>query len=557
MKNRYAQCAIAILAGFLLLPSNLPAQAPANPAPTGLVQDWTQHHILFSRDALLKNLGLLTAEPRIAHRLIQRWQLPQSTVVDAAPNVGSGSDPQRDWNVSLGLGRIAANMFPAKFSFDPGAAPDCTNDFVAFGLNRVGAVNQANLVAFNNLYSGSLPAGLCGAAPSFLFAYNISTIAAGRISTSPALSLDGKKIAFVETGNIAGVSTSIFHVVTWATGAGNGTSATLPAVPGVGNSASMTSLTYAAAALDTRSSVWVDYNTDTAYVGADDGRLYKITGVFKGTPALAGAPWPVLLAVNIRVSSPVLDKNLGLVMVGIQNGTYYSVNASTGVVKSLVVGLSGATNPGILAAPMVDVTNGTSFVVSANDGTSGVFVEVNSATMTKLAVGRIGQASKSGTAISLFQPAFSDAYFNDPTTGTARLCGTGAADNSPWQYAFGGFTLVGGKYVMNTTPTFSQQLLTSTTSRCTEWTEFFNPNVGVGGTDFFFFGLTANCTGPATSGCVVARNQDGSLTTANVAGGPSGIVVDNYSTAAQASNIYLTGVAAPNLAIKLTQNGLQ
>ena len=556
MKNRHAECAVAILAGFLLLVSHLPAQVPAKPVPTGLVQDWTQHHILFSRDALLKNPSLLSAEPRIARRLIQRWQRPQPTTPDLSSSVGFGSDPQRDWNVSLGLGRIAANMFPAKYSFDPGAAPDCTNDFVAFGLNHVGAANQANLVAFNNLYSGIAPAGICGAAPSFLFAYNISTVTAGRISNSPALSLDGKKIAFVETGNIAGVNTSVFHVVTWATGAGNGTSATLPAVPGVGNSASMTSLTFAAA-LDTRSSTWVDYNTDTAYIGADDGKLYKITGVFNGTPTLAGAPWPVTLAVNIRVSSPVLDKNLGLVMVGIQNGTYYSVNASTGVVKSLVVGVSGNINPGILEAPVVDVTNGTSFVVSANDGTSGVLVEVDSATMTQLAKGRIGQASKSGTSISLFQPAFSDAYFNDPTTGEARLCGTGAADNTPWQYAFGGFTLQAGKFVMNTTPTFSAQLLTSTTARCTGWTEFFNPNVGVGGTDFFFFGLTANCTGPGTSGCVVARNQDASLTKLNVTGGPSGIVVDNYSTAAQASSIYLTGVQTPNLAIKLTQNGLQ
>jgi hypothetical protein len=111
---------------------------------------------------------------------------------------------------------------------------------------------------------------------------------------------------------------------------------------------------------------------------------------------------------------------------------------------------------------------------------------------------------------------------------------------------------------MNTTPTFSAQLLTSTTARCTGWTEFLNPNVGgVGGTDFFFFGLTADCTGAGSFGCVVARNANGSLTTANIAGGPSGIVVDNFSTAAQASSIYFTGAAAPNTAYKLTQNGLQ
>lgn len=546
MKHRHAKGAFAIFTGLFLLVSYLHAQAPEQPVHNGLVQDWTQHHIVFSRSALLKNPSLIAAEPRLAHQIIQRWQTPRRGISPSPSSTGSGYAPQRDWNVSLGLGRVAPNMFPAKFSFDPGAAPDCTNDYVVFGLNRVGAnLGQANLVAFNNLYSGASPLGICGAAPTVLFAYNISTVAAGRILDSPALSRDGKKIAFVESG----ATSSTFHVLTWTAGTGTIAAA---AAPG----GAMTSLVYAAT-LDTRSSPWIDYNTDTAYVGSDDGRLYKILNVFNGTPTLAGAPWPVTLAVNVRVSSPVLDKNLGLVMVGNQSGTFFSVDATTGVVKSLVVGRSGGTNPGILAAPVVDVTGGTSFAVSANDGTSGVLVEVNSATMTQLAKARIGQASHSGTAISLFQPAFDDAYFNDPATGTVRLCGTGAADNTPWQYAFGGFTVQSGKFVMNTTPTFSQQLLPSTTARCTGWTEFFNTHIGPGGSDLFFFGLTADCTGAGTSGCVNVRNADGTITRANVTGGPSGIVIDNDSLDAQASSIYFSGAAAPNLAIKLTQAGLQ
>src|SRR5262249_40307750 len=157
---------------------------------------------------------------------------------------------------------------------------------------------------------------------------------------------------------------------------------------------------------------------------------------------------------------------------------------------------------------------------SANDGTSGVLVEVDSGTMTQLAKAQIGLASKSGTAVSLFQPAFSDGYFNDPTTGVARVCGTDAADLNPWQYAVGfTFDSGSGKFLMNTTPDFSAELLPSTAARCTGWTEFFNANVGAGGTDFFFFGLTADCTGAATSGCVVSRTNDLSLTTADIPGG--------------------------------------
>jgi hypothetical protein len=83
-----------------------------------------------------------------------------------------------------------------------------------------------------------------------------------------------------------------------------------------------------------------------------------------------------------------------------------------------------------------------------------------------------------------------------------------------------------------------------------------------GGTDFFFFGLTLDCTligGTSTTGCVVAEANSGGTTTTSTAyvdGGPSGIVVDNYSTASEASSIYLTSVLS-NVAYKYTQESLQ
>ncbi len=554
MTRRHSYGVLPMLICLLVLVSSLWAQEAANPVRMGVPQDWTQHHLIFTRAGLIKHPSVLFSEPRIAQEVARRWGSLRPQMQPAVHPTGSLVAPQRDWSVSLLNRRIAANMFPAKYSFNPGAPPSCQNDYVVFGLNGVGTTGgQANFVAFNNLYSGA-PPGLCGAAPTVMFAYNISTVAAGRVSTSPVLSLDGKKIAFVETG----AGSSIFHVITWATGPGNGTIAA-SAAPGVGNGATMTSLTFAAA-LDTRSAPWVDYQTDTAYVGADDGKIYKITGVFRGTPALAGGFWPVTISPNVRASTPVLDNVLGLLMVGVQNGTFFSINITTGQVKALVIGASGGRNPGILAAPIVDVTNGTSFVVSANDGTSGVLVQVDTASMTRLATAPIGIASHGGTSVSLFQPAFSDDYFTDPSTGVARLCGTGAADVTPWQYSFGfSFSVPFGTFVMDTTPTFSEQLTTSTSARCTGWTEFFNPFVN-GGTDFFFFGLTVDCTGIGTSGCVVARtNDDFDIpVTADIVGGPSGIVVDNYSTAPQASSIYFSGVlSSNNIAYKFTQDGLQ
>ena len=537
MKHWRQYGAVATFCAGYFLATVLSAQEAAHHPHIGVPQDWSQRQLVFSRAALLEHPELLSLEPRVLHQAIQRWQPPNSDVfrgVETAQT--SGKANQRDWNVAL-RGRVSLNMYPAKYSFDPAAPPSCANDYVVFGLALAGVTGgSANLVAFNNLYAGT--GGLCGAAPSVMFAYNITTAIGGKIVTSPVLSVDGKKIAFVES-----VGTSaIFHVLTWSAGQG-----------GIGTAAAptMTSLTYSTTSNSTTSSPWVDYSSDTAYLGADNGKIYKITGVFKGTPTLAVAPWPVNVSTNFRLSPPVLDKGRGFLMVGSANGNLYQINIATGALASLVVGRSGGTNPGIWAPPIIDITNGTTFVVSGNDGTSGVLVEADTATLTQLAKARIGWASASGTVVTLYQPAFSDSYFTNPTTGTVRLCGTGGADTTPWQYAFG-FT---GR-TMKTTASFSQQLLTSTTARCTGWTEFLNPNVN-GGTDFFFFGLTSDCTATGfAGGCVVARSSDTVLTKATLTGGPSGIVVDNYSTAGQASSIYMMA-ARLNTAYKFTQNGLQ
>jgi len=538
VKRRHAYVVLAgLCVGLLLGVTFVSAQEIVNGSRVGVPQDWSQRHIVFSRAALLRHPNLLDQEPRVLHQAIQRWQSPNSNIFHGADpaqaRLAAGSN-HRDWNVVL-RGRLAPDIFPAKYSFDPAAPPSCANDYVVFGLNNAGVTGgAANLVAFNNLYAGT--GGLCGGAPSVLFAYNVTTVAGGHVITSPVLSVDGTKIAFVES---AGTS-AIFHVLTWTAGQGGIRAAAAPA---------MTSLTFSAAASSSSSSPWVDYNADVAYLGADNGRVYKITGVFRGTPALAGAPWPVTVSAGFHLTPPVLDKNLGMLMAGSANGNLYQINTTTGGLKTLVIGKG--TNHGILAAPIVDVTNGTTFVVTANDGTSGVLVEADTATLAQLAKARIGLASASGTAVSLFDPAFSDSYFTNPSNGVIRLCGTGAADITPWQYAFG----FSGN-IMQTTPSFSQQLLTSAAARCTGWTEFFNPNVN-GGTDFFFFGLTQDCTGTGfAGGCVVARTSNTTLTKATLNGGPSGIVVDNYSTAGQASSIYLTA-GRLNTAYKFTQNGLQ
>ncbi len=460
-----AMCAAVWFAVVLSMAPGLCAQEAAAPRHTGVPQDWSQSHIVFSRDALAQHPDLIYQEPRILFQAMQRWQAPNSNVFHGAdPLPASVNDSgQRDWFLALGS-KVVYHMFPAKYSFDPAAPPDCTNDYVVFGMVAIGVPGasggHANLVALNNLYVNSSGTGFCsGTAPKVLFAYNITTVTGGKISTSPVLSLDGTKVAFVES--VPGTSPkAIFHVLTWTAGQGAINNA---AVPG-----SMTSLTFSPTSNCTSSSPWVDYGADTAYVGSDHGIVYKIAGVFNGTPTLVNTGgWPVTVHINFHLTPPVLDGGRRALMVGSSDGVLYKINTTTGALTPLRVGKNGGTTSGIVGAPIVDVTNGTTFVVSANGassvpgGFSAVLVQANTATMAEMSRAPIGLGSSGGTDLNLYEPAPSNDYFTKPSTGVIRLCGTDPANTNPWQYAFG-FGGVGG-ITMNTTPSFSQLLLTSTT----------------------------------------------------------------------------------------------
>ena len=556
MKPRHLYATAVWWVAFLAVVPSMCAQEAAAPRHNGVPQDWSQGHIVFSRDALARHPDLMYREPRVLHQAMQRWQPPNPGVFQVSqplPTAAGNSGFHRDWSSSPG-GRLSPFRYAAKFSFDPGAPPDCANDYVVFELATSGVTGgRANLVAYNNLYSDPVNGGgLCdppnGPGLTVLFAYNITTATTtGRIVTSPILSLDGTKIGFVES--IPGTPpTAVFHVLTWTAGQG-----------AIGNAAvpiTMTSLPFSLAAYDSASSPWIDYSADTVYVGSDNGLVYKITGVFHGIPTLSGAPWPVQ-ASTLHLTSPVLDSRLGELMVGSANGNLYRIDTATGLLSTLAVG--AGTSSGIVAPPMVDVTNGTTFVVSANDGTSAVLVEADTATMLEKSKGRIGLGAAGGAAFNIHSPAVSNLYFNTPSSGVVRVCGTGPGDAIPYQYAFG-FT----GNTMNSIPSLSQQIPTnpanSTAARCAGFTEFFNPNAGGSlGTDYFFFGLTKDCTGLGGAGGCVAEftNADPStILTTTVSGGPSGIIVDNYSTLPQASSIYFTAEGI-NTAYKFTQVGLQ
>jgi hypothetical protein len=535
-----------------LLVTGLSAQMSETRRGMGFPEDWTHHRIKFSTAALRQHFELASREPRAA---MQLYRESRAALVPATASSGFRPDgstpPHPDWSISLGSGRIQFGQYPAKWNSDPTlpiSAANCATDYVIYALNVAGATGgQASLVALNNLYSGSGSALCPGLQPAFLFAYNTTTVTGGRILTSPVLSLDGTKVAFVET-TTAAPRTSIFHVLKVpASSAGQGSSATAAVAPPGG---AMSSLTIVANS-DTRSSPWVDYATDTAYVAADNGKLFKITGVFQGTPALAAAPWPILVHNNSVLTSPVLDVT-GNVFLGAGNGNLYSVNVNTPAgVSVLHVGTTGQLNPSIYDSPILDSSGGSVFAISSNDSTtnhSAVVVQASTASLTEISRVSVGQGSTGGTSVNLYDGDF-DNNFSTPLTGHMLVCGTGPTDTTPFRY------LLGFDGAGKLQPASGVQLSTSTAARCGPVTEFFNAHIN-GGTDFFFWSLTRNC-GAATNGCVMSLvNGATGLTSPAESGGTSGIIVDNNSTSGQASSIYFATAAAPLGAVKLTQQGL-
>jgi hypothetical protein len=116
--------------------------------------------------------------------------------------------------------------------------------------------------------------------------------------------------------------------------------------------------------------------------------------------------------------------------------------------------------------------------------------------------------------------------------------------------------------VMNNTVSSSTALATGAADS-SPVTEFYN---SVLNEDFLFVGVTNHCiatTQGGAAGCVMSLNITSGFPTVNAnttalaaTGGTSGIVVDNYSSDAQASSIYYATKTGSTL-VKATQSALQ
>jgi hypothetical protein len=618
--SRLALCALSMLSLFGLRAYGQDRDSSeTNDHPNGIVQDWSHRHVVYPRVGPIQSLIALQHDSRA----ILSWQAAIREDWHRARNPrrfhSVQSDVHTDWSISLGGGTTAPAMYPAKYTFDVNATPTCAvgtgvpiPDYIVYPVNVAGSITQPNIVAFNNLYSGTTPtAGLCNRAPSgndtgiaatTFWSYNIQAAGGlGLVATSPSLSLDGTKVAFVETA----AGTAHFHVLAWKSGDGvvanlqsvisprtinSGFSATAP----VAATGTVTDLTLGASS-DTLSSPFIDYANDVAYIGDDTGTLFRVINVFctnasctsVGSPAPSldptwGAGGALATGCTGKLTGPV---EAGNIFVGCSDGRLYGFTPAGAPIAGspLIVGNSTATG-GIVDPPMIDVVNGFAYVVSGNSA-GGTQVLVQAGTTSFSSPTPVTATLGPGGLFSLHAPAFNEAYGASAFTSVANVQGTTSSNTSPgtisdWQileWADSGVagspvTLYGvgfnGSHVMNSGAAGNfLQVSSSTSVEFSPVLQFMS-----GGTDRLYISGLAdappnlfeyNLTNfpnlfPNVLMAINGSNAAGAST--GEGSGTTGMVVDNVSASAQASSIYF-GVLGPsglnaNSAVKLTQSGL-
>jgi len=514
-----------------------------------------------------------------------------------------------DWGSSLlAGGTVGIGMFPAKFTFDVTAAPDCFKDYVAFNTSLVAGAASPSIVAYDNLYSTQPAAGgLCGTAgPSVKWAYRVTS--AGNPVTSVVLSGDGTRVAFVES-RAAGTG-AILHILKWKPGAAAAVQGTLgaPALPDTTMAAGMAwnttncpapnscivNITFNNLQAATRSAPFYDYGTDILYVGDDNGVMHKFTGVFLGIPAescaagcgVVNANWPITVNVaGTILTSPVFDGVSLNLFVGDSTGRLSfikEVGSKVGAGTCAVAGVAAPTpclgtahvqvgvGGAIVDSPIVDGTTGKVLAVNGKETTNnGTIMQANTDLLTGVTTAALGKIGGNlANTSNIYSGAFDNAYFaSGPATGHMYVCGKDPNFNdrpSIYQLMFD----AGGTFTALSAPLIN--LVAASIQACSPVTEFFNPNGAAAGVArdwiFFSFGQHASagnpipagsCRSSGGTGCLMSINVTGepawpptaaaaaALSVAvavptNVAGGTSGIVVDNTSTLGQASSIYFS-----------------
>jgi hypothetical protein len=348
-------------------------------------------------------------------------------------------------------------------------------------------------------------------------------------------------------------------------------------VPGAGNNAVDRRVTLNGSPRVSQSSLFVDYQNDVGYVGDDKGVLHKLTGVFNGTLAeVISGGWPIHVnAAAITLNDVAFDSNSGNAFITDAAGNLSYVRDSSSTVGTCAAGappclgfpvLSVSTSAPIMDGPVVDASTGRVFTETAAGATGAEIVQTDNALGNVVRV-NVGQ---SDAAHPLHIGAFDNNYLRnaDLSTGSYYVCGKSAANTDPTLYKIG-FNSAG---VMNSAAAPTTLRLARAAAECSPLTEVLNPNI-LPQKEWLFVAVSTRCgnTPVLPNGCIASYDITNGIPAALFAAilernGTSGIIIDNISTAPQASSIYFTdegtgpcgdGIGTGGCAVKLTQAGLK
>jgi hypothetical protein len=495
-------CAVVMVGWVLTLRA-------ADPKPQGISTDWTHHHVIFSQPATLEQASRIAQDPRYWHEwyrqnVVRRLDLhSQGMHAPLPPQVAlAATNSHADWSMDMGTGASSgAGNYPAKYSFSVTAA-SCT-DYVVFSTGLTGTGTQANIVAYNNVYSG------CGANPSVYWTYNTG----GQVLTSPVISGDGTQIAFVQT-SAGAASLVVLRFAAGGTITGPNTLVTTPASSYNSCTAPCMTTVPLNTGLgtddDTTSSAFPDYTHDIIWVGGSSGWLHKVTGVFRGVPAeVSTGGYPIRInASGKALTSPVYDTGSGNVFVGDAGGFLYRVTI-TGTPAATASAQIDKGTVGLTAGPIVDSTAGIVYAFVSNDGSTACTGAAACAAVVSFATnftsGNTGLSSvrvgtSSATPNKIYEAAFDHTYWSSGKgTGNLYVCGATGATIAPLVYRV---PVTAGAF--GTAVSFGN-LATGATA-CSAVSDIYNPNGSPGIEERIYFGVQnkgrpTNCGG---QGCAMS-----------------------------------------------------
>jgi hypothetical protein len=521
-QQRLLWLGISILGVLTSAAASMGQASADSEAAVPVTTDWSNHHVIFSRPATAEQAGRVQQDPRYWQQLHRQSSAtpPEAETGSAlAPELqlglnasrsGKNDKLKRDWSQDLGSGgTVGAGNYPAKYSFKSTVA-NCASDFVVYSTGLFGTTGRADIVAYNNLYSGCT-----GTVPTVYWAYNNGYT----VNTSPVFSRDGSQVAVV--GSVGGHGALI--LVKWAASTTDTISSpttltrTILSLYPTCTAPCMTTIVLKDSVgnpnADTNSSVFYDYSNDTAYVGDDAGWLHKFTPVFNGIPAeVTTGGWQVQVnpGAPTALTSPVHDYASGNVFVADKGGFLYLVDSTTAAVTtSGQLDFSSAEGgSGIVQGPIVDSTAGLVYVFASSDGSGSCIGGTDCTAVYQLTTSfsaldtgseaEVGASTLSGKAPNpLYIGAFDSTYENSVNaTGNLYVCGN--TGGPPILYQVG---IVAG--AMNGLGT-AGPVLSDITTPCSPVSDVLNPYVTGGATEWMFAsaetgGVSSVC---AAGGCI-------------------------------------------------------